>query len=352
MKKLLALFAIAVLHSAAAAEWKEINNRKEFLHGYKLSAGDLFMQPVVVCKFDPDVEVSYADREKDTQGRYLTLRPSIGEVLARVQCVNVPSRKLEKKELQQIKKMVGKSQAVYGYPWYSDFGLVDEPKNEDGKYPFYYVVSTDGKVIYSGHKGSAAGSAAVKDARKYIESYDKLLGAYKPTVHTELVEKLKFGEPIEPVAKKLRPIAASKKESDARTDAANILLALDQSRTYWYKVMNNFTDPAMRVIVGGQAARTFTRDKELFMSQVQKIMANPEIAKAVKMFQQIYAYKQKMPEKKSDIAKGYKIVCNGEKACVKARKEYGDKLPYAFTSLENLVMEVKAEFEALGCGQK
>jgi hypothetical protein len=346
------LASVAAFSSASAVECREIDNRKGHLFGYKISKGDLFMQPVIVCRFDPDVEVTYTDREKDTQGRYATMKLGHGDVPARAECVNVPSRKIDKKELPGLKKTFRNTAAVYGCPWYEEFGIVDEPENKEKKYPFYYVVGTDGKILYSGCKGTAAVSAAMKDVRKYIESYDKLLGAYKPTVHTELAAKLKFGESIEPVVKKLKPIAAGKKESDARTDAANILMALEQSRTYWYKAMTAAHDPAMKVIIGGQAAKTFPRDKELFMATVQKVLSNPEIAKAVKMFQQIYAYKQKMPEKKADIAKGYKTVCIGEKACIKARKEYGDKLPYAFTSLENLVMEVKAEFEALGCGQK
>jgi hypothetical protein len=354
MNKLIALVAvfIASVSAVSAAEWKEINNRKNHLLGYKISEGDLFMQPVIVCKFDPEEEVNSTARQENTQKKYLTFKPHIGEVIARIECINVPSRKLDKKELAQFQKKSGNTAAVYGCPWYADFGLVEEPANKDGKYPFYYVVSAKGEVIYSGNNGVAANNAAMKDARAYVGEYDKLLGAYKPTVHTELVSKLQLGVSIEPIAKKLRPIAAGKSPSEAKTDAENILKVLDQSATYYFKLMKAAHDPAMKVMIGGEAAKTFPRKKDMYMSMVQKVMADPAIAKAVKMFQQIYAFKTKMPEKKADIAKGYKLVCNGEKACIKARKEYGDRLPYAFTSLENLVMEIKAEFEALGCGEK
>jgi hypothetical protein len=81
---------------------------------------------------------------------------------------------------------------------------------------------------------------------------------------------------------------------------------------------------------------------------MQKLLANPIIAKVVKMFQTLYGYKHQPPEKKSDMLKAYKLALMGEKAIQKAKKEFGDKLPEAFVTLESLVLEVKTEMEARG----
>ena len=127
MNRLIALAVVffASLSAVSAAEWKEINNRKNHLLGYKISEGDLFMQPVIVCKFDPDEEVSHVARQENAQRKYLVFKPIVGEEVARVECINVPTRKLDKKELAQLQKKSGNTAAVHGYPWYADFGLVE-----------------------------------------------------------------------------------------------------------------------------------------------------------------------------------------------------------------------------------
>jgi hypothetical protein len=163
---------------------------------------------------------------------------------------------------------------------------------------------------------------------------------------------MKFGQPIAPVVKKLKAIAAGKDGSEAQVEAANILKMLEQSRNFWYKSAVASEDPAMKVMIATQAGATFPGAKRSFDGIVQKTLSDPLVAKAVKMFQLLYGYKNNLPEKKSEILKAYKLSCMGEKAIAKARKDFGNKLPPVFTSLENLVMEVKAEMEARGAKQK
>ena len=199
---------------------------------------------------------------------------------------NVPTKPVSKKTLAAINKTPMKFSAVPGFPWYADFGITEEPENKDGKFPFYYVVGADGSLLYSGNSASGAASAAKRDALKNSSGEsDKLLGSFKPSVHADLVSKPKFGEPVAPIVKKLKTIAAGKQGTDAQVKAANILKMLDQSRNYWYKVVSASEDPAMKVIVAGQAMKTFPAGKKPFEEQVRKTLSDPVVARAVKMFQ-------------------------------------------------------------------
>lgn len=350
------LVALAVIASGVAfsgpVAWKPLDARKGHIHGYRLSEGDRFMQTVVVCRFDPDAEVDAAAR-KNSFERYLDAKAfSAVDAPLRIECVNVPVKPVSKRVLASIDKTPLKFEAVPGFPWYADFGITEEPENKDGKFPFYYVVGADGSLLYSGNSASQAASAAKRDALKSTaEGSDKLLGPFKPAVHADLVSKLKFGESVAPVVKKLKAIAAGKESQEAQVEAANILKMLDQSRNYWYKFVASSGDPAMKVIVAAQAMKTFPAGKRPFEAEVRKTLSDPMVAKAVKMFQLIYGYKQNLPEKKADVLKAYKLACMGEMAIAKAKKDFGGKLPAAFVSLENLVMEVKAELEARGAKQ-
>jgi hypothetical protein len=339
------LFAAAVAFADAAA-WKPIENRQH-LFGYRLKEGDRFMQTVVVCKFDPEVEIKPEERSGSSETLLNVKALTVGDAPGRIECVNVPVKPVPKKVLAALKKSALGYSAIPGFPWYSEFGLVSEPENKDGKFPFYYVVGADGEVLYSGCSASSAAAAAKRDAAKNAAE-DKLLGAFKPTIHTDLTSQLKFGAPIAPVVKKLKALAAAKEASDGKTEAENILKMLDQSRNYWYKVVARTQDPGMKAVIAGQAVKTFPEYKKAFEAELQKLLANPIIAKVVKMFQTLYGYKQQPPEKKSDILKAYKLALMGEKAIQKARKEFGDKMPEAFVTLESLVLEIKTEMEARG----
>ena len=346
----LSFLSMAVFSGTVA--WKPFDGKRGHLAGYRLSEADCFMQTVIVCRFDPDVEVPAEERKGDF-GNALSLKSlKVGDALARIECVNVPIKPVAKKKLADLKKSDLGFTAAAGFPWYENFGLASEPENSEGKYPFYYVVGADGTVVYSGCSASQALSAAKRDARGSMESGDKLLGPLKVSIHTALAEKLKFGESVAPVAKKLKAAMSGKGSAEEQAEAANMLKMLDQSRNYWYKSVVASDDIAMKVVTAELAGKTFTADKRMFDAVVQKAMSDPIVAKAVKMFQTLYAYKQKTPEKKSEILKAHKLACQGEKAIAKLRKDFGAKLPGIFLTLENLVMEVKAEMEAAGAGKK
>jgi hypothetical protein len=350
MKQLFALvfvlFAAVAVHADAAA-WKPIESKKH-LYGYRLKEGDRFMQTLIVCRFDPEAEIKPEERGSSSETLLNTKSLLVGDAPGRIECVNVPVKPVSKKTLAALKKSALGFSAIPGFPWYSEFGLVNEPENSDGKFPFYYVVGADGTVIYSGNSASAAAAAAKRDAVKNASDGDKLLGAFKPSIHTDLTSQLKFGAPIAPVVKKLKALAAAKEDSDGKTEAENILKMLDQSRNYWYKVVVASQDPGMKAVVASQAIKTFPESKRAYEAEMQKVLANPAVAKAVKMFQLLYGYKQQLPEKKSEMLKAYKLALMGEKAIQKIRKDLGDKLPEVFVSLESLVLEVKTELEARG----
>jgi hypothetical protein len=356
VKKTLSLFflffAFASTAFSDAVSWKPVDNRKGYIHGYRLSDGDCFMQTVIVCRFDPDVEVT-ADERRSGSERFLDSKDfKSADAPLRIECVNVPVRPVSKKIASEVGKNPLKFSAVPFFPWYSNFGVTNEPENKDGNLPFYYVVASDASILYSGNSASQAAAAARSDAVKNAAGSDGLLGSFKPSIHTDLVSRLKFGESIAPVVKKLKAIANTKDGSEAQVEADNILKMLAQSKNFWYKSALISDDPAQKVTTATMAAKTFPEDKRSFEALIQKTLSDPMVAKAVKMFQMLAVYKNNLPEKKSEILKAYKLACIGEKAIAKARKDFGAKLPAVFTSLENLVMEVKAEMEARGAKQK
>ena len=88
----LSLLSMAVFSEAAA--WKPFDGRQGYLAGYRLSEGDLFMQTVIVCRFDPDAEVAPEERKNEfAQALSLKLRkadkfsPFVGKVLNRRETV-------------------------------------------------------------------------------------------------------------------------------------------------------------------------------------------------------------------------------------------------------------------------
>lgn len=343
-----------------AGEWKPIDNRKGRLHGYRLSDGDLVHQPVLIVKFDPEVEIDNDVREKDPKYIYQFLGWEV-KVQPHLQVVNVPCRPLTKEEQAKVGKLAGATGAVPGFPWYQDVGLVTEPENPGKGYPFYYVVSTDGKVIYAGNRGSDA-RAYVYGALKKSGEPDPMLGFVKPSVHADLCAQLKLGTDSTKVVAKLKPLAAKGAE-DSVAEAKAILHALDQTKTYQLKTVlaKVGPEPQEAIIIAQKAVKTFPRDKQMFQDAIGKLLNNPVVKQSLKTYQTLMDAHQRLveqeegkgtPLKKQEINKAYVEALKGEKMCAKARKEYGESLPRAFLTLENIVQVVKAELEAAGAGAK
>ena len=366
MKKLLlAVLAVATVTGSFAAakkpgfaayeagEWKPLDNRKGHIYGPQLFEGDLHLQPVIVVKFDPAMLVEADTRTEDT--RFMNLRGTEGEDLPkRFAIINVPTRPLTKDELANLPNNGRKMACAWGHPWYADAGLVKEPENPAKEYPFYYVVSAENKVVYAGGQGATAQNTMERECRKQTKRHS-ILGELTPTVHEALCAKLAFGEDTSAVAKKLTPIAAAKADSDAKTEATSILWLIDQSKSYWRRVISETSsaNPPLAVIYATMATKTFKgRDSKVFQEALTRLNALPQIKQIVKTYQPLFACKQKIPEKKSDIDKAYSLACQAEKMCQKAQKTYGEKLPRAFLKLEDLVLQVKAELEAAGAEQK
>ena len=340
-----------------AGEWLPVDNRKGFVFGtYQVTDGDLKHQPVMVVKFDPDVEVSQDDRENDPKYIYQFLGWEV-KVQPHLQVVNVPTREFEKDELPLLRKVAPKTGAVPGFPWYLNFGLAKEPANPDKAYPFYYVVDADGKVIYAGNKGKLAQSA-VYGALKKCGEPDPLTGFVKPNVHSNVCASLAFGKDASPVIAKLKPLAL-KGDDASKAEAQALLDALEQSQTYWLKqtLATAAQNPPLAVVLAGQIAKTFPRNRA-FKPIVNEMKAKagaalPVFLKVTDIQNQMKALEAKGEQpKKADLKKWYPIVCAAEKKCNAAKKSFGDKLPRAFLCLEDLVQTVKAELEAQGAGGK
>ena len=339
-----------------AGPWLPVDNRKGHLFGYEIADGDLKHQPVLIVKFDPDVEVSNDDRESDPKYIYQFMGWEV-KVQPRLQVVNVPCRKLEKDEIALLGKVAGKTAAVPGFPWYEGFGLEKEPTNAANVYPFYYVVDTYGKVIYAGNKGKVAQSHVYGALRKSGEP-DPLLGFVKPDIHSNVCASLAFGKDASPAIAKLKPLAL-KGDDASKAEAQSLLDALEQSQTYWLKqtTATAAQNPPLAVVLAGQLAKTFPRNK-FFKTTLAQVKA--KAGAALPVFLKVTEIQNAMKEleakgeqpKKADLKKWYPIVCNAEKKCNAAKKSFGDNLPRAFLCLEDLVQTVKAELEAQGAGGK
>ena len=340
-----------------AGAWKPVNNKKGFLCGsYRIEDGDLRHQPVMVVKFDPDVEVSGDDRESDPKYIYQFMGWEV-KVQPHLQVVNVPSRELKSDEIAVIGKAIGKTAAVPGFPCYADFGLEKEPENTEKILPFYYVVDTDGKVIYAGNKGKIAQSAVYGALRKSGEPHP-LFGFVKPNVHSNLCASLELGKDATATIAKLKPFAVKGSE-ESKAEAQDILDALDQTQTYLTKqiLATAGQNPPLAVVLATQAAKTFPRNRNFKEIQAR---AKAAAGQALPVFLKIYEIQAKLAEleakgeqpKKADLKKWYPIACSAEKKCNSAKKSFGDRLPAAFLRLEDLVQTVKAELEAQGAGEK
>jgi len=335
-----------------AGEWRPIDNRKALVWGEKITEADLFRQPVIVMKFDPTVQYKPEDREKEDVARQLLVHEQVGTAELRFQVVNVFSRKCSNDEIAEYLKNIGKTATDKLGPVYSDFGLVNEPENTEKTYPFYYVVGINGKILYSGNVGPKAMGAATRDAR--AGKAHPVLGYFATEEFPEIVEKLQLGEPFDPIVKKLTPIAAAKADSPQKEAAAGILKELEQSKTYWMTQVKTrlSVNPPETVVLITQLCKSYPREKRRYEAVSKRYLQNPVAQKAVKTYMQILAFKEKPPEKKSDIAKAYAVVLNAERQCQKVQKEMGLRTPRAMQVLENLVAEVKMTLEGLGAGQK
>ena len=335
-----------------AGEWKPIDNRKALVWGEKITEANLFRQPIIVMKFDPTERIKSEDRETEEVQRKLLVHEQIGTVELRFQVVNVFSKKCSNDEVADFLKNVGKTAVDRLGPVYSDFGLVKEPENEEKKFPFYYVVGIDGKILYSGNVGPKAMSAATRDAR--AGKAHPILGYFTTEEFPEITEKLALGEPFDPIVKKLTPIAAAKADSPQKQAAAGILAEIEQSKAYWFVQVRSrlSVNPPETVALINDICKSYPREKRRFEALSRSYLSNPIAQKAVKTYMQILAIKNKPPEKKSDIAKAYALVQNAERQCQKVQKELGMRTPRAMQVLENLVAEVKMTLEGLGAGQK
>lgn len=339
-----------------AGAWLPVDNKKGCVFGtYQITDADLVHQPVMVVKFDPDVEVSNDDRESDPRYIYQFLGWEV-KVQPHLQVVNVPSRELTKDEIPLLKKMAAKTAAVPGFPWYQNFGLEKEPVNEAKTYPFYYVVC-DGKVIYAGNKGKTAQSQ-VYGALKKCGEPDPLLGFVKPDIHSNVCANLTFGKDASAAVAKLKALAL-KGDDASKAEAQALVDALEQSQTYWLKqtLATVNQNPPLAVVLAGQLAKTFPRNKSFksTVNQAKALAGNalPVFLKVTEIQNALKELEEKGEQpKKSDLKKWYPIVCGAEKKCNAAKKSFGDKLPRSFICLEDIVQTVKAELEAQGAGGK
>lgn len=342
-----------------AGEWKPVDNRKGYLYGYQLSDGDLRHQPVLIVKFDPDVEVDNDKRESDPRYIYQFMGWEV-KVQPHLEVVNVPSRPLTKDDLPKLKKLAGSTAAIPGFPWYQDVGLVKEPENPGGAYPFYYVVSAAGQVIYAGNRGSDAKSYVYGDLKKCGDP-DPMLGFVKPKDHEDLCSKLKFGTNCMAEEKKLRLLAA-KGTDESKAEAQAILDALEQTQTYVVKSLLAAarSEPQQALVLADEASKTFPRGKTKFSEAVATVKNNPTVKTTLQLYRKLAALKLRLedekaePMKKADLTKAYQDALKGERLCNKFRKAIGENgaIPPAVKAFEDIVQTVKALLEAQGAGAK
>jgi len=339
-----------------AGEWLPVDNKKGHLLGYHITDGDLRHQPVLIVKFDPDVEVSQDDRESDPKYIYQFMGWET-KVQPHLQVVNVPSRPLTKDELPLLGKIAGKTGAVAGFPWYANVGLAKEPENAAKVYPFYYVVSTDGKVIYAGNKGKQAQSEVYGALKKSGEP-DPLFGFVKPNIHSNVVANLKLGDNVTAANQKLKQLAL-KGTPESMAEAQALVDALDQAQTYWFRQIAGTmgSNPPQAFLLAGQVVKSFPKNKDI-KPVIDKIKASsstvlPTFIKVAAIGEKLKALEEKGEQpKKADLKKWYPLVCTAEKKVNAAKKSMGDNLPRAFLCLDDLVQTVKAELEAQGAGAK
>jgi len=339
-----------------AGAWLPVDNKKGHLFGYGLCDGDLRHQPVLVVKFDPEVEVSSDDRESDPKYIYQFMGWET-KVQPDLQVINVPKRPLTKDEVGLIGKIAGKTAAVPGFPWYQNFGLEKEPANPSGAYPFYYVVDTDGKVIYAGNKGKKAQSEVYGALKKSGEPHP-LFGFVKPDIHSNVCANLTLGDNTSAAVQKLKALAL-KGTPESKAEAQALVDALDQAQTYWYRqiVGTMGQNPPQAFLLAGQVVKSFPKNKEI-KPILDKIKMSASAV--LPMFIKVTAIGEKLKEleekneqpKKADLKKWYPLVCNAEKKVNAAKKSFGDNLPRAFLCLDDLVQTVKAALEAQGAGAK
>lgn len=339
-----------------AGEWLPVDNKKGLIYGYGLCDGDLRHQPVLVVKFDPDVEVSSDDREGDPKYIYQFTGWET-KVQPHLQVVNVPNRPLDKDEVGLVGKIVGKVAAVPGFPWYQNFGLAKEPANPGGTYPFYYVVDAEGKVIYAGNKGKIAQSQVYGALKKCGEPHP-LFGFVKPDIHSNVCANLSLGVNTSLAMQKLKALAI-KGTPESKAEAQALVDALEQSQTYWYRQIAGMMgqNPPQAFLLAVQVMKSFPKNKEIkpVLDRIKRSAATvlPLFVKVAGIGERLKELADKGEEpKKADLKKWYPIVCNAEKKVSAAKKSFGDDLPRAFLCLDDLVQTVKAELEAQGAGAK
>lgn len=326
-----------------AGDWKPLDNKKGHLAGPQISEGDLFCQPVIVIVFDPLWRPEPRVRE-DEPHKFVRIQGETSK--ARFLYLSTPSRELSADDAATFAKDYPKTSGAG--PCYANFGLVTPPVNKDMKFPFFYAVSIDKKIIYAGDRFDAALAKVMQDVRKHPDCHE-LLGYYKPQVLSDKVAGLKFGEPMAKTVQTLKGIVKTGKDPEAKKEAQDILNVLDQSKTYWMNqcLATARSKPPLGAMMCYAAMKTFASPKD--KESLKRAIAMVEGAfgkQNVKLYQKLCAYKEKMPEKKSDIKKALVDAQAGEKACAKAKKQFGDKMPQSFIALEDLVMEVKANLEA------
>ena len=260
--------ALAAILSAAAChagvEWKNLNSANHIC-GPALSPEDLEGKVVLVDEWGLRCGPCRALIPRINELH--TLWKSRGLVV-----IGSHRQNGSKQEVSAVTKKCGAS-----YPVYQGAGMVGEPPG-DGGLPYLYVVSSKGKVVYSGRSERAAIEAIV-NAITEIPDPDSLVGEVELKHFKSLEKQLVYGQNAESRLSMLRSEAA-RKSSPRAAEAAALADAIEKARAdIGARIKKEAqTAPAKAALKCDKYVRTFPSQSQEFRKWSASLKASREVS--------------------------------------------------------------------------